>query len=108
MTLEDGLWQLLTSQHKFTMLTIDRKTRYEMSPIHDPDLLHAFYLDLGSEVKVEKRKVLSILGAFGDLGGIYEFFSFFILIFIGRFPAKLLALDQVQTMFRTSQKINVL
>lgn len=106
MTLNDSLWQqLMTSNKAFTLLNIDKKTKSALSsPSDDPNLLHASYLDLSNEVKIEKRRVLSLLGAFGELGGIYQFFSFFIFVLVGRFPAKLLAFDQVMTLFRTTSK----
>ena len=70
-------------------------------------MLFACYIDLSTNVQVEQRKVNSIFSAFGALGGIYEFFSLLILFFIGTFPAKFLAFDQVMTLFRTSHTAEI-
>ena len=87
---------------RFTKLPIQRTTTET-----DQGLLLACYIDLSTSVQVEQRKVTSILSALGAVGGISYFFSFFILFFIGRFPAKFLAFDQVMTLFRTSQTAEI-
>ena len=89
------------------MLNFDRATKSPMQKATNQDLLYACYIDLSTSVQVEQRKVTSILSAFGALGGLYQFLSLLMLLTISRFPAKLLAFDQVMTLFRTSHKAEI-
>ena len=64
----------MTGANKFSMLNFNKASRNKKSSFLDPDLYREYVLEVGSEVKIEKRKVTSLPSLFGELGGLNDFF----------------------------------
>lgn len=84
MALEDSLYQILTEPQEFSMLNLDRLTRFEI-PLQDKsgDVLHAVNIDLDGNIQIEQRVVTSLPSFFGEIGGLRDFFQQTILLLIG-------------------------
>ena len=66
----------------------------------ESNLLYRQVFDLGQEVSIEKRTVLSLPQIFGDLGGLYEFASILVIFLIGRFQSSAFDFNQIGEHYR--------
>ena len=70
-------------------------------PIPSEDnALFTYWFDLGKEISIEGRTVVSFPQLFGDLSGIKDFFNFFILFIISSPQAKMYDFNRLKTFFR--------
>ena len=77
------------------MLNIDKTSRKNMDGFLDPNLYIEYVLEMGSKVEIEKRKVTSLPSLFGELGGLNDFFTKFIVLIIGGYQANSYVLDTI-------------
>ena len=61
----------------------------------------SIFIDLSNEIKIEARVVNSLLGLFGEIGGLREVFFSIIFILVGSLQSKKFLIDQAETLFRT-------
>ena len=66
----------------------------------NPKAYQTFLFDLDSEIKVEKRVVISFLSLLGEIGGIKEVLSIIIAILIGSIQSKTYVLNRVEQLYR--------
>ena len=69
-SLQDSLVQLLTDPEEFTMVNLDRLSKLSLPFPPSPGSLREYWVDLSTEIKIEKRVVNSLLSLFGEVGGI--------------------------------------
>ena len=60
---------------------------------------------MSDQINIEKRVVQSLPALFGELGGLYDFLSAFVIVIIGSTQSMLFKLDQI-TMFRVNTQPN--
>ena len=66
--------------------------------------MFAFVMELGEEIKIEKRVVTSFPALFGDLGGLFDFLSYLVVFLIGGYQASAFRFDQLHQFFRINTK----
>ena len=75
------------------MLNIDRTSTLPIPFTPEVGALHTYFIDLGAEIRVAKRIVLSLPSLFGEIGGLHDILATFVTFFIGRFQAKAFIFD---------------
>ena len=73
---------------KLKFLHIDKSSATEFTgdrEMLNHDVIFSFIFDLSNQIKVETRTVISFPQLFGELGGLYEFISTFIVFIVGRY-----------------------
>ena len=63
-------------------------------------------LEVGPQIKIEKRKVTSLASLFGELGGLNDFFASFIVIIISSFQANAFLVDSIKRLFLMNKNEN--
>ena len=90
---------------EFTMVDLDKNT----NPLKLPATigsLKEYWLDLSTEIRIEKRIVNSLPSLFGEVFGINELLATFVLLLIGMFQANAFIFDQASTFFKIGNNIN--
>ena len=105
-SLQDSLLQLMTEPEEFTMVNLDRLTKLSLPMPPSPDSFREYWVDLSTEIKIEKRVVNSFPSLFGEVGGINELLATLVLLLIGMFQANAFIFDQASTFFKTGNNIN--
>jgi len=84
------------------MLNLDRLSGLDIPFPPEEGARHAYYIDLSTEIRVEKREVLSLPSLFGEIGGLNDFLATIIVFLIGTFQAKAFSFDRMTYLFRVS------
>ena len=105
-SLQDSLLQLMTEPEEFTMVNLDRLTKLSLPMPPSPGSFREYWVDLSTEIKIEKRVVNSFPSLFGEVGGINELLATLVLLLIGMFQANAFIFDQASTFFKAGNKIN--
>lgn len=51
---------------------------------------------------IQKRVVYDLLTMFGDLGGLYDFFTLFVVVIFGKIAEKMRLVDMIKSLFVTA------
>ena len=96
----------MTEPEEFTMVNLDRLTKLSLPMPPSPGSFREYWVDLSTEIKIEKRVVNSFPSLFGEVGGINELLATLVLLLIGMFQANAFIFDQASTFFKAGNKIN--
>ena len=61
---------------------------------------------MGSKVKIEKRKIISLPNLFGEIGGLKDFFATLIILLIGGYQANNFLLESIGRFFLINLKLS--
>ena len=62
-----------------------------------------YNLEIGTKIEIERRTVTSLPSLFGEIGGLYDFFALFILLFISSFQANSFLVNLIKDLFLTNK-----
>ena len=89
----------MTGTNEFQMLNIDRDSRAETEAFITDDTYIEYTIEVGAQIEIEKRKVISLPSLFGEIGGLNDFFASFVMFLIGGFQANSFILDSIKRLF---------
>ena len=75
----------MTGSNEFSMLNIDKHSRLEHQKWINQNSYLEYTLNMGPQIKIEKRIVTSLPSLFGEIGGLYDFLILIVLFIISGF-----------------------
>ena len=73
----------MTEPHEISLLNLDTTVSRTKPDLFARKAKLVISFTISQQIKIEKRKVTSLPGLFGDLGGLYEFLATIIVVAIG-------------------------
>ena len=70
----------------------------------EPEILQSILIDLGKEIKIQKRTVVSLVSTFGEIGGLRDVLATITALIIGGFQSKFMLLDGITHSHRGDTK----
>ena len=96
----------MTQPTELTFLNLDVKSRilFNLGLVAEPEILQSILIDLGKEIKIQKRTVVSLVSTFGEIGGLRDVLATITAFLIGGFQSKFMLLDGIIHSSRVDSK----
>ena len=97
----------MTGLKKFSMININTNSRLPVNAWIQPNVYYEFVLEIGPQIEIEKRRVISLPELFGEIGGLNDFITLTLVLILSSFRANAYLMDTINKLFLIGRERNL-